>query len=304
MPELKFEGVYLPVTTPFGSDGELDTGALSANLRRWSAHPIAGVLVGGSTGEAVLLEPAETLAALRAAREALPEELTLIAGTGRQSTRATIRASQAAAEAGADAVLVHPPYYYRAQMTPEALRLHFWEVADASPVPVLLYHVPKFVPVDLAPDLVGELIRHGNVVGVKDSSGDVQNLGALCEVCGEDASVLVGAGTHLYSGLEIGARGGIVAVGLLAAEATTELHAAFAAGRAVEAGRLQERIGPLHRAVVAGTGVPGVKAALDLLGFHGGPPRPPLLPPDEATRTLIREALESAGVLEPAEARS
>lgn len=304
MPELKFEGVYLPVTTPFGSDGELDPGALSANLRRWSAHPIAGVLVGGSTGEAVLLEPAETLAALRAAREALPAGRTLIAGTGRQSTRATIRAAREAADAGADAVLVHPPYYYRAQMTPEALRLHFWEVADASPVPVLLYHVPKFVPVDLAPDLVGELIRHGNIVGIKDSSGDVQNLGALCEVCGEEASVLVGAGTHLYSGLEIGARGGIVAVGLLATEAATALHAAFAAGRAVEAGRLQERIGPLHRAVVAGTGVPGVKAALDLLGYHGGPPRPPLLRPDEAVRTLIREALESAGVLETAEARS
>lgn len=304
MPELKFEGVYLPVTTPFGADGELDLTALSANLRRWSTHPIAGVLVGGSTGEAVLLEPAETLAALRAAREALPEDRALIAGTGRQSTRATIRASKEAAAAGADAVLVHPPYYYRAQMTPEALRLHFWEVADASPIPVLLYHVPKFVPVDLAPDLVGELIRHGNVVGIKDSSGDVQNLGALCEICGEEASVLVGAGTHLYSGLEIGARGGIVAVGLLAPEAATALHAAFTAGRAVEAGRLQERIGPLHRAVVAGTGVPGVKAALDLLGYHGGPPRPPLLRPDETARTAIREALESAGVLEPAEARS
>lgn len=303
MPKLKLEGVYLPVTTPFGPDGEIDLAALAANLERWCGHPIAGVLVGGSTGEAVLLDPPEAVAALRTAREVLPEGRTLIAGTGRQSTRATIRASRAAAEAGADAVLVHPPYYYRSQMTPEALRLHFWEVADASPVPVLLYHVPKFVPVGLAPDLVGELIRHGNVIGVKDSSGDVQNLGALCEVCGEDASVLVGAGTHLYSGLEIGARGGIVAVGLLAVEAVTALYAAFDAGRAVEAGRLQERIGPLHRAVVAGTGVPGIKAALDMLGLRGGPPRPPLLRPDDASRVLVREALHAAGLLEPAEAR-
>jgi 4-hydroxy-2-oxoglutarate aldolase len=304
MPELKLEGVYLPVTTPFGPDGEVDAAALSANLRRWAAHPIAGVLVGGSTGEAVLLDPPEILVTVRAAREALPADRMLIAGTGRQSTRATIRASREAAGAGADAVLVHPPSYYRAQMTPEALRLHFWEVADSSPVPVLLYHVPKFVPVDLAPDLVGELIRHGNILGVKDSSGDVQNLGALCEACGEDASVLVGAGTHLYSGLEIGACGGIVAVGLLATAEATALHAAFGAGRAVEAGRLQERIGPLHRAVVAGTGVPGVKLALDLLGFHGGRPRPPLLPSDEAGRATIREALEVAGVLETAEASS
>ncbi|MGD8496960.1 MAG: dihydrodipicolinate synthase family protein [Gemmatimonadales bacterium] len=298
---MRFEGVYLPITTPFGSDGELDASALTANVRRWSETRIAGVLVAGSTGEAALLDDAEALEAVRVAREALPADRTLIAGTGRQSTRAAIRAARAAAAAGAGAVLVYPPYYFRGQMTPEALRLHFWEVADASPVPVLLYHVPKFVPVDLAPDLVGELMRHGNIVGIKDSSGDMQNLGALCEVCGDDADVLVGAGTHLYSGLEIGARGGIIAVGLLAAGAATELYDAFRAGRAVEAGRLQERIGPLHRAVVAGTGVPGVKYGLDELGFIGGPPRPPLLPPDEAGRTAVRRALQAAGLLQAAE---
>lgn len=298
---MRFEGVYLPITTPFGTDGEIDASALAANVRRWSEKPIAGVLVAGSTGEAALLDDAEALEAVRVAREALPADRTLIAGTGRQSTRAAIRAVRAAAAAGAGAVLVYPPYYFRGQMTPEALRLHFWEVADASPVPVLLYHVPKFVPVDLAPDLVGELMRHGNVVGIKDSSGDMQNLGALCEVCGDDADVLVGAGTHLYSGLEIGARGGIIAVGLLAAGAATELYDAFRGGRAVEAGRLQERIGPLHRAVVAGTGVPGVKYALDELGFVGGPPRAPLLPPDEAGRATVRQALQAAGLLQAAE---
>lgn len=298
---MRFEGVYLPITSPFGADGELDASALADNVRRWSAKPIAGMLVAGSTGEAALLDDAEALEAVRVAREALPADRTLIAGTGRQSTRAAIRAARAAAAAGAGAVLVYPPYYFRAQMTPEALRLHFWEVADASPVPVLLYHVPKFVPVDLAPDLVGELMRHGNVVGIKDSSGDMQNLGALCEVCADDADVLVGAGTHLYSGLEIGARGGIIAVGLMAAGAATELYDAFRAGRAVEAGRLQERIGPLHRAVVAGTGVPGVKYALDELGFSGGPPRPPLLSPDEAGRAAVRQALQAAGLLQTAE---
>lgn len=300
---MTFGGVYLPITTPFTPEGELDAAALSANVRRWSEKPIAGVLVAGSTGESALLDDAEVLEAVRVTREALPADRTLIAGTGRQSTRAAIRAAREAAGAGAEAVLVFPPYYFRGQMTPEALRVHFWEVADASPVPVLLYHVPKFVPVDLAPDLVGELIRHGNVVGIKDSSGDMQNLGALCEICGDEADVLVGAGTHLYSGLEIGARGGIIAVGLLAAGAATELYDAFQAGRAVEAGRLQERIGPLHRAVVGGTGVPGVKYALDELGFVGGPPRPPLLPPDEAGRLAVREALHAAGVLQVAETR-
>lgn len=301
---MTFEGVHLPVTTPFGPDGELDLHALEANLIDWAAHPIRGVLAGGSTGESALLDPEELNAIVRQARASLPSDMVVIAGTGRQSTRATIRASREAAEAGADAVLVLPPYYFRGQMTPEALRVHYWEVADASPVPVLLYHVPKFVPLDLAPDLVGELMRHGNVVGIKDSSGDMQNLGALCEVCGDDASVLVGAGTHLYSGLEIGASGGIIAVGLLAAGAATELYDAFRAGRMAEAGRLQERIGPLHRAVVGGTGVPGVKHALDLIGMRGGAPRPPLLPPDESDRRAIRQALADAGILEPAPAES
>jgi len=300
---MSFAGVYLPITTPFASNGEFDAAALSANVRRWSEKPIAGVLVAGSTGESALLDDAEVCEAVRVTREALPADRTLIAGTGRQSTRAAIRAACEAAEAGAEAVLVFPPFYFRSQMTPEALRVHFWEVADASPVPVLLYHVPKFVPVDLAPDLVGELIRHGNVVGIKDSSGDVQNLGALCDICGDEADVLVGAGTHLYSGLEIGARGGIIAVGLLAVGAATELYDAFQAGRAVEAGRLQERIGRLHRAVVGGTGVPGVKHALDQLGYVGGAPRPPLLRPDEAGRNAVREALHAAGVLQTVETR-
>ncbi len=294
---MNLEGIYLPVTTPFRSaDGSFDSDGFASNLRAWGEFPIAGVLVGGSTGESVLLDREEFAAALRLARETLPASCTILAGAGRQSTRATIQACVEAAAAGADAVLVLPPSYFHAQMTADALRLHFWEVADASPVPVVLYHVPKFVPVNLIPELVGELIRHHNIAGIKDSSGNIQNLGALCDVCGDEAAVLVGAGTHLYSGLEIGARGGIIAVGLLAPSDATDLYDAFMTGRTNEAGRLQERIGPLHKAVVVATGVPGLKLALDLLGFVGGPPRPPLLPPDEATGVKIREALTHAGL--------
>lgn len=294
---MNLEGIHLPVTTPFrATDGTFDSEGFASNLRRWSEVRIAGALVGGSTGESVLLDRAEFTAAIQVARETLPADRAVLAGAGRQSTDATIQACAEAARAGADAVLVLPPSYFRAQMTPEALRLHFWEVADASPIPVLLYHVPKFVPVELVPDLVGELIRHANIVGIKDSSGDIQNLGALCDVCGDEASVLVGAGTHLYPGLEIGARGGIIAVGLLTASESTDLYDAFVAGRTNEAGRLQERIGPLHRTVVSGTGIPGIKYALDQLGLVGGPPRPPLLSPDEETCGLIRAALTHAGL--------
>jgi 4-hydroxy-2-oxoglutarate aldolase len=294
---VNLDGIFLPVTTPFdATTGDPDLEAFAANISLWCGHPIAGLVVGGSTGEQPLLDEDELMALVaRGARSRL-DGMALIAGTGAQSTRATIRLCDLAAREGADAVLVKPPSYYRGRMSPEAIRTYFVAVADASPVPVILYHVPKFVPVDVVPELAGELMRHGNIAGIKDSSGDMHNLGAVCEAVGDRGTVVVGAGTLLYSGLEIGARGGIIAVGLLAVGAACELYRAFMAGRSAEAGRLQERIGPLHKRVVAGTGVPGLKHGLDLLGYTGGPPRPPLLPATESERGEVAEALERAGL--------
>ena len=293
---MNLDGVYLPVTTPFDSTtGDVDLEGFASNLAMWCSHPIAGVVVGGSTGELALLEEDEVVALVARAARARRDGTALIVGTGAESTRATVRRCREAASEGADAVLVKPPSYYRGRMSPEALHGFFSEVADASPVPVILYHVPKFVPVEVVPDLAGELVRHPNIAGIKDSSGDMHNLGALCEAVGDRGAVVVGAGTLLYPGLEIGARGGIIAVGLLAAAAACELHRTFKAGRSAEAGRLQERIGPLHKKVVAGIGVPGVKYGLDRLGFVGGLPRPPLLPLTDRERSEVEAALEAAG---------
>jgi 4-hydroxy-2-oxoglutarate aldolase len=298
---VRLEGVFLPVITPFDpANGRPDRDGLVRNLRAWHEHPIAGVVIGGSTGEAALLEEHELLLLVETAADVGPEDRAVIAGTGAESTRAAVRLTAEAAALGADAVLVRPPSYYRGQMTAEALRVHFLAVADVSPVPLILYHVPKFVPVDLVPQLVGELVRHENIVAIKDSSGDLHNLGALCEACAGRGRVLVGAGTHLYAGLEMGASGGIVAVGLLAPAAVCELYAAWLAGRGARAGALQERIGPLDKRVVSSTGVPGIKHALDLLGLAGGPPRSPLLPPSEAKRAEVARALEDASLLNPA----
>lgn len=294
---MNLEGVYLPVTTPFDpATGDIDLEAFADNIGAWCEHPIAGLVVGGSTGEQPLLDEEELVALVARGARARAEGMALIAGTGAESTRATVRLCERAATEGADAVLVKPPSYYRGRMSPEALHGFFSDVADASPAPVILYHVPKFVPVDVVPELAGELVRHPNIAGIKDSSGDLHNLGAVCEAVGDRGAVVVGAGTLLYSGLEIGARGGIIAVGLLAVGAACELYRAFMAGRSAEAGRLQERIGPLHKKVVAGTGVPGVKYGLDRLGFAGGPPRPPLLPPTERERSEVESALAAAGL--------
>ncbi|MEE8561074.1 MAG: dihydrodipicolinate synthase family protein, partial [Gemmatimonadota bacterium] len=151
---MNLDGILLPVTTPFEPEtSSLSAAAFAENLRRWLAHPIRGIVVGGSTGEAPLLDLEELCALVEWARAILPEDVLLLAGTGMESTRHTSRACLAAAERGADAVLVRPPAYYREQMTPEAIRAHFLEVADRSPVPLILYHVPKFVPVGLAPEL-------------------------------------------------------------------------------------------------------------------------------------------------------
>jgi 4-hydroxy-2-oxoglutarate aldolase len=294
---VNLDGVFLPVTTPFDPDtGDPDLDAFSANIRNWCEHPIAGLVVGGSTGEQPLLDEDELVALMARGARSRRDGMALIAGTGCESTRATIRLCDLAAREGADAVLVKPPAYYRGRMSPEAIRTYFVAVADASPVPVILYHVPKFVPVDVVPDLAGELVRHENIVGIKDSSGDMHNLGAVCEAVGDRGSVVVGAGTLLYPGLEIGARGGIIAVGLLATGAACELYRSYMAGRSAEAGRLQERIGPLHKRVIAAIGVPGVKHGLDLLGLTGGPPRAPLLPANERERERVAGALERAGL--------
>lgn len=262
----------------------------------WTSEPVDGLVVAGSTGEAPLLDEIEILRLTEWARETAPDGVAVVTGTGCESTRGTVRLTRLAAEAGAGAVLVRPPAYYAGAMTEEALSVHYRTLADASPIPVILYHIPKYVPVPLGPDLVGRLIEHDNIIGIKDSSGDVQNLGALVNACAGHGSVMVGAGTLLYGGLEVGAVGGVVAVGLLATAACAEIVSAWREGDTGRAGALQERVGPLHRSVVARQGVPGVKFGLDLLGLRGGAPRPPLLPANEASRQAVHGALSAAGL--------
>jgi 4-hydroxy-2-oxoglutarate aldolase len=298
---MDLSGVLIPAATPFDlGTGELDVEAFGANLARWLEAPVRGIVIGGSTGEAVLLDREERAALLDRAREEVPEGRLLIAGTGAESTRETLRLTRDAAERGVDAVLVQPPAYYRGQMTPDVLRDHYRAVADAAPVPVILYQVPlRFSTVELATGLVAELSAHGNVAGIKDSRGDLEVLGGLVASVREGFQVLVGSGANFYASLELGAVGGILGVAnLLPAEAAS-IQEAFAQGRGAAAGRAQEVVGPVHNRVVARLGVPGVKAGLDLLGLHGGPPRPPLRPLDADDMGVVRDALERAGALDP-----
>lgn len=291
-------GVLIPVVTPFDPvTGALDPVALRENLRSWLRHPVRGCVVGGSTGEAVLLDDEERRTAWRAARDPVPPDRLLVAGTGAESTRATIRLSREAADAGVDAVLVQPPAFYREAMSAAALRDHFRAVADACPVPVILYQVPlRFSTVELATGLVAELSEHPNIVGVKDSRGDLALVGGLVDACRAGFQVLVGNGARLYASIEVGAVGGILGVANLVPGESAAIVEAAAAGRGDEAGRLQERVAPLHSGIVGALGVPGVKYALDLLGLRGGPPRSPLTPLAERDRARVRGLLETAGL--------
>ena len=290
-------GVMGPVVSTFDEvTGDLAAVPFRANVRAHLEAGLSGIVVAGSTGEAALLEEPERHRLVEWTRAIVPDERWLIVGVGAESTRLTLRRAREAAERGADAVLVVAPHYYGAQMTPEALATHFREVADASPLPVILYNIPKYVHFPLAAGLVRELSTHGNVIGIKDSSGDLAQLGAYLDAQSDRFTVLTGSGAGLYPALEMGARGGILAVGLFAAPVSVALCRSFASGDMASAGRAQERLTPLSRTIVGEFGVAGVKAALDLVGLAGGRVRAPLLPLRAAARERIAELLSTAGL--------
>lgn len=293
-------GVLIPCTTPFDPvTGELDLVGLRSNFRSMLALPVRGIVVGGSTGEAVLLEEDERARVLDGARDVVPPDRLVVAGTGAESTRATIRRCHVAAEAGADAVLVQPPAFYRGAMTDAVLLEHFRAVAKASPIPVIVYQVPLHLStLEYSTSLVVDLAGLDNVIGIKDSRGSLELVGEVVSRTPDDFQVLVGSGAILYGGLELGAVGGILAVANLVPGQSAAIHAAFLAGDSAESGRLQEVVGPLHREIVGGFGVPGVKAALDLLGLRGGDPRPPLRPLHDEGREQISKILDRAGLLQ------
>ena len=296
---VNLEGTFLPVTTPFDSvTGDVDYAAFGANLRRWFGSPIRGILIGGSTGESVFLDEEERSKLIEEARAVIPDEALVIAGTGSEATRHTIQLTRQAATVGADAVLVSPPAYFKGAMTQETLTRHYRAVADASPVPVLIYQVPlRLSTIEFSTDLVATLSDHPNIIGIKDSRGEIDLLIELVQQTVDGFQVLTGNGSVLYPALGIGAVGGIVAVGLMAADQAANISVAFQAGRLEEAERLQEQIAPVNQSIVGGMGVPGIKAALDLLGFSGGFPRPPLAPVSELGIEEIKGILETADLL-------
>lgn len=288
-------GVLAPVVSTFDRDsGDLAPVPFRANVRAHLAAGVNGIVIAGSTGEAALLDEHERQQLLDWARSLVPDDKWLLVGVGAESTRLCIQRCVDARERGADAALVVAPHYYGAQMTPEALVTHYRAVADGSPLPVILYNIPKYTHFTMDPGLVLELAAHPNVVGIKDSAGDLKQLGAYLAAQSARFSVLTGSGSALYPALEMGARGGILANALFAGELTVGIYSAFVQGDTRRAGRLQERLQPLAKGIVAGMGVAGVKAAMDLVGLSGGPVRSPLLPLRAAEREEVAALVRAA----------
>ena len=285
---LKVQGVLGPVVTNFlPRGGDLDLVSFAQNVRAHLAAGMSGVVVCGSTGEAALLTEEERIAVLEAARAEVQPGQLLLMGTGAESTRLTLRRCREAQTVGADAVLAVAPHYYSSAMTTEALRTHYRRVADDSPLPVLLYNIPKYMHFKLPSELVAELAQHPNIVGIKDSSGDLALLASYLESQSDSFTVLTGNGATFEPALVAGARGGILAVALFAAVQSVAIYEAHYRGDHVAAAALQAKVKPSAISVVGELGVPGVKAAMDAVGLHGGPVRGPLLDLDAAARARV-----------------
>jgi 4-hydroxy-2-oxoglutarate aldolase len=290
VPTPPITGILAPLPTPFDANGVPDLAGLTHNVSRLEGSRLAGVLALGSNGEAAMLTEDESDRVVAAVREAWPRDRWLLAGVGRESTRSTIEAARRAADLGADAVLVRTPSAFRAHVSQAALATHMTAVADASPVPVLLYNLPGATGVSLTLPVVEAVAGHPNVVGMKETSADLERLGQFAAV-GPGFDVLTGWAPVLYPALMAGAVGGILAVANVIPDVCVAIVEHARAGRHAEALDLQRRMTPLAQLVTTGYGIAGLKFALDAMGARGGAVRAPLTQAGDEARDAIARAL-------------
>lgn len=289
-------GMIAPIPTPFLTSGEVDVPGLRKNIDHWMTTPLAGVVVLGSNGEAPLLDDQESCTVVSTARAAMPADRLLIAGTGRESTQAVIAATRQAAALGADAALVRTPAFFKPQMTSEAFIRHYSAVADASPIPVLLYNVTMYTGVALPVDAIERLATHPNIVGMKESSGDLAQIAEIIARAPARFSLMAGSAQTVFAALCAGCTGAVLAVAAVAPHLCVEMYRLVQDQRWEEARACQRRLAPVARTVGAAHGVPALKAALDVLGLVGGPPRAPLAPVASSVVNTLRAQLGALGL--------
>ncbi|NOX63474.1 MAG: dihydrodipicolinate synthase family protein [Chloroflexi bacterium] len=282
---MKLEGVIPACVTPF-VDGRASPEAMKANIGRWLELGVHGLLVFGSTGEFPYVEDEEREPILRVAREAIPSDRLFLVGCGAESEPRARRYVQQAADVGADAALVVTPVYYTRGKS-EAQREFYQALAESSPIPILLYNVPAFTAYELPVEIIVELSRHPNIVGVKDSSNNPRRVATELRLCAEDFAVFCGSPTLAFQCLALGAVGGVFAFGNIIPEILVRLYDAVRAGDMERAAGLQAAV--THLSVEIGAwGIPAIKAILAHRGFQPGRPRPPLRPlsPTQAEQAI------------------
>jgi 4-hydroxy-2-oxoglutarate aldolase len=293
----ELNGIIAPIPTSFDEREDLALDRMAENIERWCQSRLSGFAVLGSTGEFVYLTHAEKESVLSRAREAIPADRVMLAGTGCESTRETIALTRFAADTGADFAMVITPAYYKRGMKPEVLRAHYFEVAENSPIPIVLYNIPGFTGLNLSAELVVELAAHPNIAGIKDSSGDLQQLQEICRTAPDDFTVLTGAGSLLLASLVAGARGAVLAVANVVQDLCVDVVEAFQRGDLARARTLQHHLSPLNKAVTSDYGIAGLKSLLDQIGFYGGPPRRPLRGVSAEVREKLLEIHDRASRL-------
>jgi 4-hydroxy-2-oxoglutarate aldolase len=289
---MKLSGVLPPITTPF-QNGQLALEKLKKNFQKWNKTDLSGYLVLGSNGEPVYLSENEKIKMVEVSRESIPKSKIMMVGTGMESTRETIRFTNQAAKMGADFALVVTPSYFKGSMKPQILYEHFIAVAESSRIGILMYNVPQFTGINLEPELVAKLSEHPNLIGIKDSSGNIGQLSEIVHLSRKGFVVFVGSAPVFFPALCVGAAGGILAVANVAPQECVQIQNLFNKGKMDEARALQGRLTPLAKAVTTKYGIGGLKVAMDLAGYFGGDPRSPLKRPgkeveEELKRLLLR----------------
>ncbi len=295
MSNLHITGILPPMITPFRENGAVDYNAFTRNIERWNKEPLAGYLVLGSNSETAYLNEEEKLKLIELTVQTAAKGRVVLAGTGLESTQATINLTNKAAKLGAHSALVLTPSFYGGQMNDEAFIRHFTAVADAAEIPVLIYNVPKFTHLNISVNAVRVLSQHSNIIGMKDSAGDVAQLEAFKGVVPEEFNLIVGSASVLFSALSLGIRAGILALANCAPNKCAEIQRLYDAGKHEHAQVLQSRMIPVNKMVTDTYGVAGLKHACTLMGYEGGYVRSPLTPLKNDDKQSIRTILIDAG---------
>lgn len=284
---MNLHGIFAPLTAPFAADGSLSIPNLRQNIARYNRTRLSGYVINGSTGESVLLRWEEIYRIWETAKEVAAPEKTLVAGTGAESTAETIEHTNRAAFFGYGIALVRTPSFYKPAMNEGALAEHYLRVADAARIPILVYSVPIFTHVQVEAPLIARVAEHANIIGMKDSSGDVEGVRKIIAAAPKSFLTLVGSASTLYESLELGAVGAILALACAFPDLCAEIYDSSRAGDRPRAQSLAQKLVAPARLLGAQYGIPGLKYALDRLGYYGGPARLPLLPVNEPVKREI-----------------